>query len=134
MQTSPASGCSSPAITRSSVDFPLPLGPSSAVSEPLSTSTETSSSAVKSPKRFVTFRTSIAISARPFGASVIASERHDGEEREHDRRRVRACTSNAWKRSSTWSVIVSVRPAMRPETTLTAPNSPSARAVVRTTP
>ncbi len=26
-QTSPASGCSSPAMTRSSVDFPLPLGP-----------------------------------------------------------------------------------------------------------
>ncbi len=30
----PSSGCSSPAITRSSVDLPLPLGPSSAVSEP----------------------------------------------------------------------------------------------------
>ncbi len=33
--TLPASGCSSPAITRSSVDLPLPLGPSSAVSEPV---------------------------------------------------------------------------------------------------
>ena len=32
--TVPSSGCSSPAITRSRVDLPLPLGPSSAVSEP----------------------------------------------------------------------------------------------------
>ena len=55
ISTDPESGCSSPAITRRSVDFPLPLGPSNAVSEPLGTSTETSSSAVKSPKRFVTF-------------------------------------------------------------------------------
>src|SRR5207302_808568 len=36
--------------------------------------------------------------------------------------------------SWTCSVSVSVLPTMRPETTLTAPNSPSARAVVRTTP
>ncbi len=41
-------------MTRSSVDLPLPLGPSSAVSEPPGTSSETSSSATKSPKRFVT--------------------------------------------------------------------------------
>jgi hypothetical protein len=34
MTTSPASGCSRPAMTRSSVDLPPPLGPSSAVSEP----------------------------------------------------------------------------------------------------
>ena len=52
--TAPASGCSRPAMTRSSVDLPLPLGPSSAVSEPSGTSTETSSSAVKAPKRLVT--------------------------------------------------------------------------------
>ena len=32
--TRPASGCSSPAMIRSSVDLPEPLGPSSAVSEP----------------------------------------------------------------------------------------------------
>ena len=42
-------------MIRSSVDLPEPLGPSSAVSEPGGISTETSSSAVKSPKRFVTF-------------------------------------------------------------------------------
>ena len=40
-------------MMRSSVDLPLPLGPSRAVSEPSATSTLTSSSAVKSPKRFV---------------------------------------------------------------------------------
>ena len=45
MKTLPQSGVSSPAITRSSVDLPLPLGPSSAVSDPAGTSTETSSSA-----------------------------------------------------------------------------------------
>ena len=39
-------------MMRSSVDLPQPLGPSSAVSEPLGTSSETSSSATKSPKRF----------------------------------------------------------------------------------
>ena len=38
-------------MTRSSVDLPEPLGPSSAVSEPSSTATETPSSAWKSPKR-----------------------------------------------------------------------------------
>ena len=50
MKTVPQSGVSSPAITRSSVDLPLPLGPSSAVSDPVGTSTDTSSSATKSPK------------------------------------------------------------------------------------
>src|SRR5207248_3928966 len=49
------------AITRSKVDLPLPLGPSSATSPPLSTVSETESSATKSPKRFETSRTSIAI-------------------------------------------------------------------------
>ena len=41
-------------MIRSSVDLPEPLGPSSAVSEPSATSSETSSRAAKSPKRFVT--------------------------------------------------------------------------------
>ena len=62
MNTSPASGCSSPAITRSSVDLPEPLGPSSAISAPLGTLTETSSSATNSPNRFVTLRASITCS------------------------------------------------------------------------
>src|SRR3954447_15423649 len=60
MKTPPASAVSSPAITRRSVDLPLPLGPRSAVSEPLATSSETSSSATNSPKRLVTLRASIA--------------------------------------------------------------------------
>ena len=43
--TVPVSGGSRPAMIRSSVDLPEPLGPSSAVSEPSGTSSETSSSA-----------------------------------------------------------------------------------------
>ena len=50
-------------MMRSSVDFPEPLGPSSAVSEPPSTSSETSSSAVKLPNRFETLQTSIDVYA-----------------------------------------------------------------------
>ena len=41
-------------MIRSSVDLPEPLGPSSAVSDPSGTSSETLSSATKSPKRFET--------------------------------------------------------------------------------
>ena len=50
-------------MMRRSVDLPLPLGPSSAVSEPSATSTLTSSSAVKSPKRFVMFCAWMVMSA-----------------------------------------------------------------------
>ncbi len=42
--------------------------------------------------------------------------------------------SKRWKRFSTISVSVSVCPESLPETMLMAPNSPSARAVVSTTP
>jgi hypothetical protein len=41
-------------MIRSSVDLPLPLGPSSAISAPSCTLTLTSSSAVNAPKRLVT--------------------------------------------------------------------------------
>jgi hypothetical protein len=51
--TSPVSGHSSPATIRRSVDLPEPLGPRRAVSEPPSTSSDTSSRATNSPKRFV---------------------------------------------------------------------------------
>src|SRR5262245_66556721 len=44
-------------MIRSSVDLPEPLGPSSAVSEPLFTSSDTSSSAVNAPKDLDTLRT-----------------------------------------------------------------------------
>jgi hypothetical protein len=43
--TVPESSSSSPAIARSSVDLPLPLGPSNAVNEPSGTSIETLSRA-----------------------------------------------------------------------------------------
>ena len=70
MKTLPASGCSRPAITRSSVDFPLPLGPSRAVSEPVATSTETLSSATNSPNFLETSRAEIDI--RQFLPSDVA--------------------------------------------------------------
>ena len=59
--TLPASGTSSPAITRSSVDLPEPLGPSSAVRDPSGTESETSSSATKSSNRLLTFSAAIAM-------------------------------------------------------------------------
>ena len=43
-------------------------------------------------------------------------------------------SSPSWKRASTWSGNVFVRPRMFPETTATAPNSPMARAVQRIVP
>jgi hypothetical protein len=59
MTMRPLSGSSRPAMTRSSVDLPEPLGPSSAVSEPSGTSSDTSSRARKSPNCFVTASTEI---------------------------------------------------------------------------
>src|SRR5436305_6562648 len=89
MKTSPASGTSRPAMTRSSVDLPLPLGPSSAVSDPLATSIETPSSATKSPKRFVTLRASIATPVLPRSKDRHRDERQHGERREQHRGRIR---------------------------------------------
>src|SRR5581483_3785821 len=82
MKTPPASGTSRPAITRRSVDLPLPLGPRSAVSDPLATSTETSSSATKSPKCFVTLRASIAMDVLSRAEDRHRDERHDRERRQ----------------------------------------------------
>ena len=62
-------------MIRSSVDLPLPLGPRSAVSDPGVTSTETSSSATKSSKRFVMRRTEIDISTGSFGWRRIMARR-----------------------------------------------------------
>src|SRR4051812_39493323 len=84
MKTSPPSAASSPAITRRSVDLPLPLGPSSAVSDPLSTLIETSSSATNSPNFFVTLRASIATEHRH------SEEGQDRERPEQHRGAVRA--------------------------------------------
>jgi hypothetical protein len=61
--TRPASGASSPAITRSSVDLPEPLGPSSAVKLPSGTEIETSSRATKSSNRLQTFSAAMAMPA-----------------------------------------------------------------------
>src|ERR671930_124800 len=65
-RTWPSSGCSRPAITRSRVDLPLPLGPRSAVRPPSGTAMETLSRATKSPNRLVTLLTEIAISGPLF--------------------------------------------------------------------
>ena len=46
---------------RMSVDLPAPLGPSSPKISPSRTSKEIPSTAVKSPKRFVSSRTSMAL-------------------------------------------------------------------------
>src|SRR3954471_516679 len=89
MKTSPASGISRPAMTRSSVDLPLPLGPSSAVSDPLATSTETSSSAAKSPKRFETLRASIAMDVLPRSKNDHRDERQYRERSKQHRCGVR---------------------------------------------
>ena len=121
-------------MTRSSVDLPLPLGPSSAVSDPLATSIETSSSATKSPKRFVTLRASIATRVLPRSnmSSRPASARRAPQGAQKPRRH-----SSAAKFSydaCTYCVSVCVRPSMPPETIATAPNSPRQRAIVSTTP
>src|SRR5215207_3314411 len=68
MSTRPESGCSSPAITRRRVDLPPPLGPSSAVSEPSRTLSDTSLRATKSPKRFETESTTMLIAEAPGSA------------------------------------------------------------------
>src|SRR5262245_8492861 len=88
ISTRPSSDCSRPAITRSSVDLPLPLGPSSAVSDPLGIATDTLSSATKLPNLFVACWTVIATQPLLSAEHVHRDERHDGEEGEHHRRRV----------------------------------------------
>src|SRR5260221_11890209 len=90
MKTSPASGRSSPAITRRSVDLPLPLGPRRAVSEPLSTSSETSSSATNSPNRLLTLRASIATDLLLGWQQGHQQQGHDSERRDQHRDRIRA--------------------------------------------
>ena len=56
-------------MIRSRVDLPPPLGPSSAVSEPVGMSTDTSSSAAKSPKLLETLLTRIASRRPPWDAA-----------------------------------------------------------------
>src|ERR1017187_10539370 len=54
MKTSPAVGISSPAIMRSTVVLPPPLGPSNAISSPSFTENVTALTTVVSPNFFVT--------------------------------------------------------------------------------
>ena len=63
--TVPVSALSSPAMMRSSVDLPPPLGPSSAVSAPAAPTRSMSSSATKSPKRLAMPWTSMPMSGLP---------------------------------------------------------------------
>src|SRR3954471_20278032 len=87
--TRPSSGGSRPAITRSSVDLPPPLGPSSAVSEPSGTTTDTSLSAACSPNRLLTPWASIAMEL-PLPVEECHREEHrDGQQREQDARGIR---------------------------------------------
>src|SRR6516164_11322084 len=71
---SPLSGIKKPATRLSSVVLPQPDGPSSVISSPRRTSSETSSSAVSLPKRLVTPSSTTAISpfARVAGVAAAA--------------------------------------------------------------
>src|SRR6516164_6441630 len=75
MAISPLSGIKKPPTRLSSVVLPQPDGPSSVISSPRRTSSETSSSAVILPKRLVTPSSSTAISFSPFAriAGVAAA-------------------------------------------------------------
>ncbi len=64
--TLPVSGTSKPAIIRSVVVLPQPLGPSSEKNSPSPISSVMSSTAAASPKRLLTPRS--AIPTRPFSA------------------------------------------------------------------
>src|SRR3954468_8999775 len=89
MTTEPLSGVSRPAMMRSNVDFPPPLGPSSAVRSPSGISTLTSSSATNSPNFLLMCETVIAMSAVLLGAEDgHHDEREDRDEREQDPQRV----------------------------------------------
>ena len=83
-----ASGVSSPAMTRSSVDLPLPLGPSSAVSEPLAIASDTSVERDELTEALRHLATAIAIGGSPFGRGLnrfIDEQRQQGQDREHHR-------------------------------------------------
>src|SRR5258708_9830953 len=66
MAISPLSGIRNPPTRLSSVVLPQPDGPSSVISSPRRTSSETSSSAAILPKRLVTPSSSTAILSSPF--------------------------------------------------------------------
>src|SRR2546423_3089280 len=90
MMTLPESGCSRPAMTRSSVDLPPPLGPSSAVSEPGGTSMDTSRSTGVTPNDLFTSRTSMAMSVGLLRPQQLRQQQgDDGDQRQRGGRRER---------------------------------------------
>src|SRR5262249_3835819 len=74
MAISPLSGIKKPPTRLSSVVLPQPDGPSSVISSPRRTSSDTSSSAVVLPKRLVTPSRWTAISAPPFARVAAGAE------------------------------------------------------------
>src|SRR5919204_4559829 len=73
MTISPLSGIRKPATRLSSVVLPQPDGPSSVISSPRRTSSDTSSSAVILPKRLVTRSSWTAIGSPPFVRTARAA-------------------------------------------------------------
>ena len=121
-------------MMRRSVDLPPPLGPRSAVSCPVGMLTSTSSSATKSPKRLLTWETSMLTGPLPGadeGHDDDAGHRDEGQE---ERRSVGAALVEV-------QVLLlddeSGRPGVAQDVArhdLDAPNSPSERARLSTTP
>src|SRR3569623_1996645 len=89
--TEPLSAFSSPAMIRSSVDLPPPLGPSSAVSWPVGMVRFTSSSATKSPNRLLTWEMSMLMASsgflllgrRCFTPGAAGTQDRDDDDAEH---------------------------------------------------
>ncbi len=146
MVTVPESAYSSPAMMRSRVDLPPPQGPSRAVSWPVGMVTLTSSSATKSPKLLVQARTSMLMGFVSFSGAQVCEPARLGrrmattmmqETDDHRRgggrpRRPRAGGSSGTLLDEQGGG--AVWPMTCPSTILTAPNSPSERARVSTTP
>ena len=128
----PSSGCR-PATTRRSVDFPHPLGPSTAITSPGGTSRSTSSSAGRPPKRTVAPRT-----AEPRGHSHApwrgsASPRRGAVDDEH--RAAAVMTIRTTLRAIAWPTFTSPgRPRRRSMATGTVGRSARAMTAWPRTP
>ena len=86
----PASGGWSPAMTRSSVVLPEPLGPSTVTISPLDTSSDAPSTTASPSNRTVTFstRSSSEPPAAVHADPLDEEDGDDGDGHEHDRERV----------------------------------------------
>src|SRR5262249_50602533 len=85
-RTSPASGMSKPRMSRSTVDLPEPLEPRSTCTVPAATSIDTSSRATWSPKRLVTFLSSITTRSAQDGLRSAGSDGSANHSRGPERR------------------------------------------------